>query len=153
MATQQAISVRAQRRSRIWIALALATAVGGMFFFIWIRPEVLAKSASEGALNSESTLVLETFVVNLKGDERAYLRAGITLALSHPLAKDQNASGTSVALIRDTILDALSREHPQQLLQPEGKRELKTEILAALNQRAPELGVKDVYFTEFLVQM
>ena len=101
----------------------------------------------------ESTLALETFIVNLKGGERAYLRVGVTLALTHPLPKQKDEGGASVALVRDTILDVLTTASPEQLLQPEGKHQLKTQVLDGLNQRAPDLGVKDVYFTEFLVQM
>jgi len=40
----------------------------------------------------------------------------------------------------------------EALLTPSGKQQLKKNILDALNQNVPELGVRDVYFTEFLVQ-
>jgi flagellar basal body-associated protein FliL len=39
------------------------------------------------------------------------------------------------------------------LLQIEGKRQLKEELLKALQERVPQLAVEHVYFTEFLVQM
>jgi flagellar basal body-associated protein FliL len=38
------------------------------------------------------------------------------------------------------------------LLTQEGKTQLKKNLVEALNHNVPELGVRDVYFTEFLVQ-
>jgi flagellar basal body-associated protein FliL len=38
------------------------------------------------------------------------------------------------------------------LLTPEGKADLKKNLVDSLGRKVPELGVKDVYFTEFLVQ-
>jgi flagellar basal body-associated protein FliL len=35
---------------------------------------------------------------------------------------------------------------------PAGKASLKEELTKALRLHAPELGVREVYFTEFLVQ-
>jgi flagellar basal body-associated protein FliL len=99
-----------------------------------------------------STLALDTFVVNLAGEQRAYLRVGVTLGLSRPLSKKQQEN-FPVALVRDTIVGVLTSTSPQVLLKSDGKKQLKTNLLDALKARTPELGVEDVYFTEFLVQM
>jgi flagellar FliL protein len=107
-------------------------------------------NAGENGAAIAYTLPLETFVVNLGGGDRAYLRVGIALALSHVPARKEEMP---VALIRDTILSTLSTARAQQLAQADGKEKLKAEILQALKDRAPQLGVRDVYFTEFLVQM
>jgi len=40
----------------------------------------------------------------------------------------------------------------EPLLTPEGKQQLKRNLLEALNRENPELGVREIYFTEFLVQ-
>ena len=130
------------------VVLALVLGAGGIFF--WLRP-LHSTSAAETS-GVQSTLGLETFVVNLSGSgERAYLRIGISLGLSHPLGR--NKDDVPMALVRDTVLSVLSSAQPAQLLQAEGKRQLKAELLHALQERVPQLGVEDVYFTEFLVQM
>jgi flagellar basal body-associated protein FliL len=104
----------------------------------------------EGA--AESTLVLETFVVNLAGSgQRAYLRVGITLGVARPLP--HNPADVPIALVRDTILSVLATAQPENLLREEGKRQLKEELLKALQEREPQMAVQNVYFTEFLVQM
>jgi flagellar basal body-associated protein FliL len=145
--------VAAKPKSRttvVLIALAVvALGAGGIYF--WLQADSPAKPA-ESAGGSHATLVLDTFVVNVSGSEqRAYLRVGITLALSRPLPR--NKEEVPVALLRDTVLSVLSTVRAEQLVQAEGKRQLKGELLQALQERTPQLGIEDVYFTEFLVQM
>jgi flagellar basal body-associated protein FliL len=49
-------------------------------------------------------------------------------------------------------LQVLSTYHSADLLAPEGKLKLKQELVKALEVGAPELGVREVYITDFLVQ-
>lgn len=134
--------------SKVGIVFAILLVVGGLGIYHWTRPASLAGAgASGGALY---TVPLETFVVNLSGGERAYLRVGIAIGLSRLPARKEDVP---VAMMRDTILSILSAAKPEELAAAEGKNKLKGEILQALQDRAPQLGVEDVYFTEFLVQM
>jgi flagellar basal body-associated protein FliL len=139
------------RRKLGMLAVVLAVVLGAGGIFFWLRPEHSTSAAETSSV--QSTLALETFVVNLSGSgERGYLRAGISLGLSHPLAA-RNQDEVPMALVRDTVLSVLSSARSEQLLQAEGKPQLKAELLRALQERVPQLGVQDVYFTEFLVQM
>jgi flagellar FliL protein len=56
------------------------------------------------------------------------------------------------ALVRDTILSILTATKPDDVMTAEGKKQLKQRLLDALQERAPELEVREVYFTEFLMQ-
>jgi len=135
---------KAARKKRKWPAVVLFLALAATGMFVWLRQ---SSTAAEGA--AESTLTLETFVVNLTGSgPRAYLRTGITLGLAHPPPRN-----VPTALVRDTILSVLATSQPETLLKLEGKRQLKDDLLKALQDRVPELAVENVYFTEFLVQM
>jgi flagellar basal body-associated protein FliL len=136
----------ARKKKKGWLAVVLVLGLGAAGIFLWLRQQ-----PSTGA--AESTVALETFVVNLNGTgTRAYLRTGITLGLAHPLPHNKS-EGVPVALVRDTILAVLSTAQPAELLKPEGKRQLKDEMLKALQERVPQMAVENVYFTEFLVQM
>jgi flagellar FliL protein len=137
-------------KGRTLLAFMLAVALGAGGIFAWMRASRSARGEAIGG--DASTLTLEPFVVNLAGEERAYLRVGITLGLSRPPA-ERNGAGLPVPLVRDTVLSVLTTARPDQLLGAEGKEKLKTEILEALRSRVPQLGVEGVYFTEFLVQM
>jgi|SRR5580765_6370947 len=141
----------ARPKTKIWVAVALTLLLTGAGILFWPR-SAHPTNAAENDTAVGSTLTLETFVVNLNGGgPRAYLRVGIALTLSRPPAR--NKEEIPVALVRDTILSVLSTTRPDQLTQPDGKRQLKAGILQALKDRAPQLGAEDVYFTEFLVQM
>jgi len=140
-------SKNAPKKKKGWLAVVLALVLAAAGMFVWLRPEA-STSAAAG-----STLALETFVVNLNGSgQRAYLRVGITLGLAHPLPHNQ-AEAVPTALVRDTILSVLATAQAEELLRLEGKRQLKDELLKALQERVPQMAVENVYFTEFLVQM
>ena len=137
-------------KGRNLLAVMLAVALGAGGIFAWTRSSRSASQEANGVVGS--TLTLEPFVVNLAGEDRAYLRVGITLGLARPPG-EKNQAGLPVPLVRDTILGVLTTARPDQLLGAEGKQQLKSEILEALRSRVPQLGVEEVYFTEFLVQM
>jgi flagellar basal body-associated protein FliL len=127
------------------VAVLVVASAAGIYFSL-----SSARTPGTGARNTAFTLPLETFVVNLNGTERGYLRVGIALGLSRaPERKEE----IPLALTRDTILSVLSAVKVQELAPPDGKTKLKNNILDALKSRAPQLAVEDVYFTEFLVQM
>ncbi len=104
----------------------------------------------------KAVMHLEPFVVNLAdSEENRFLRIGIDLGLESPLSAKEGKGGEGevpTARIRDCILAVLSTWHSDALLAPEGKQKLKDELVHALRERAPELAVKEVYFTDFLVQ-
>lgn len=98
----------------------------------------------------KSTVHLDTFVMNLaNADQRSYLRIGIDLGLN---GAPKRGEELPVARVRDTILGVLALAKVDDLLTAAGKNQLKQDLLHALNERVPELGVEEVYFTEFLIQ-
>ncbi len=116
-----------------------------------------AEAASKDSKNPKITSVmhLEPFVVNLADQEdNRFLRIGVDLGLeSPPPAKEGKGEGAvPTARIRDCILGVLSTWHSDALLAPEGKEKLKDELVKALQARVPDLSVREVYFTDFLVQ-
>jgi flagellar protein FliL len=68
--------------------------------------------------------------------------------------KNKNDKGAedAVAAVRDTVLTVLGRQTADGLLAADGKEHLKTELKAALAEHNADLKVKDVFFTDFLVQ-
>ena len=146
-----------EKKSRLWLfaivgAVLLAATGGGV---IWmLRGSSAANEAPvPDAAKVKSTLHLETFVINLADPEqKAYLRVGVDLGLSSELKQKAGEGGTPIAVVRDTILTVLSSYKPDELLTPAGKSRLKGEIVQALQQRVPDLGVQEAYLTDFLVQ-
>jgi len=98
-----------------------------------------------------STLHLETFVLNLADpDQRAYLRVGIDLGLNKEMKAGEEPA--PIPQIRDTILGVLAQAKGDELVTAQGKTKLKQDLLRALQERVPQLGAEEIYFTEFLIQ-
>jgi len=133
----------------IALALLVGLGVGSAGFMFFGRPA--APRTQTETPKVKEVLHLETFTVDLSDpDQKTYLRVGIDLGLDHETKSGGGAPPT--ALVRDTILTVLMGAKPADLMSLEGKQKLKERILQALRDRAPELGVHEVYFTEFLMQ-
>jgi flagellar FliL protein len=123
------------------------TAVGGWF---WHQAGGETTAQAHVGPSVKSTMHLETFVMNLAdSDQRSYLRIGIDLGLNNAAKRGEDLP---VARVRDTILGVLALAKVDDLLTAEGKNRLKQDLLHALAERVPDLGVEEVYFTEFLIQ-
>lgn len=115
---------------------------------------VRAEAGSSGA--PKYLIPLEGFTVNLADPEEThFLRVTLSLGidrLPEGVEKDKPTVAIPVARVRDAILGVLTSCKAEELLTPDGKAQLKKNVLAAVQKNVPELGVRDIYFTEFLVQ-
>jgi flagellar basal body-associated protein FliL len=117
--------------------------------------EAVMKTDAASPNEAKSLVHLESFVVNLAdGNQSAFLKVGIDLGVGQTGKKQPVIEKGSLLLskIRDVILSVLTTCQSADLLAPDGKGRLKQRLLEALKQQIPELPVKDIYFTEFLVQ-
>lgn len=139
------------QNAKIVLIAIVAAAVGAGGFFCVHSTNRTAPKPERRVL---SVMHLESFVLNL--DQNEYLRVGIDLGLDHNPASAMEKEGSDGAVptsvIRDTILTVLMGVKADQLSTPEGKLQLKQDLLHALDQRVPELGVREIYYTEFLLQ-
>lgn len=136
------------RKLAIVLPIVILTALSVWF---WINRGSDASAQSNAEPRVRSTLHLETFVLNLADtDQRSYLRVGIDLGLNQEPKRGEEAA--PVAQARDTILGVLAQAKVDDLMTAAGKDKLKENLLHALKERVPQLGVEEVYFTEFLIQ-
>jgi flagellar protein FliL len=144
--------------SRVIGVLLIAGAVGGgSVWFVQQRDRAaVAAKALESSSEPRYIVHLEGFTVNLADPEEThFLRTTIELGIDRlpdGAEKDKPAQSLPIARIRDAILSVLTVCKADALLTPEGKAQLKKNLIDALNKSVPEIGVRDVYFTEFLVQ-
>jgi len=130
------------------LPMLILSAIGIWF---WVHRGTEAEVQASGEQRVQSTLHLETFVLNLAdADQRAYLRVGVDLGLNREL---KNGDPTvPIAQVRDAILGVLAQAKGDDLVTAQGKAKLKQDLLRALQERVPQLGVEEIYFTEFLIQ-
>jgi flagellar FliL protein len=91
---------------------------------------------------------LDTFVVNLNGGK--YLRAQIRLEFE---GRDvPKRFYPRIVPVRDELLGILSSKRAEDLQTSQGKDNLKKEIKDSINELLRKEDVKNVYFTQFVVQ-
>jgi flagellar protein FliL len=142
--------------SMLTIALLAVLGGGGSAWFVIQRAKAADASHADSGLVPKYTVHLEGFTVNLADTEEThFLRVTMDLGidrLPEGMDREKPAAGMPVARIRDAVLSVLTVCKAAPLLTPEGKEQLKKNLLDALRRQVPELDVRDVYFTEFLVQ-
>ena len=88
------------------------------------------------------------------GKSKAEPKAKSVMHLEPFVEKSEHGDQSAMSLARthDTILSILTTCNAEALVSANGKAVLKERLTTALRERAPELGVREIYFTEFLVQ-
>ena len=94
---------------------------------------------------------LDKFIVNLASDGGSrYLRAAVNLELSS--AEFQAEVDKKKPLVRDIIIRVLSAKSYEEISTIRGKETLKDEMVNELNKVFVDGNIKNVFFTEFVVQ-
>ena len=129
-----------------------AVIVAGLLGAAWFYGTDLLHpgAAAHESKPCDITLDLDAFVVNLSGDAGRYLRASVTIAFD--TERDKQIVKSSSSRVRDGILLLLSGKTAEKLLAPEGKTELRDEIVERINAAVAADVASTVYFREFLIQ-
>ncbi len=158
-AVRGATTIVVQKRSSFstlaaFLILAIAGSGGAAWFVS--QSKVIGGENFKSAQGAWQVVHLEGFTVNLSGtDNSDFVRVTMDLELERTppsLDKDKPASGLPMARIRDTIIAVLAASKAEPLLTADGKIQLKKALREELNRRVPEMNVREIYFTEFLVQ-
>jgi len=147
----------------VTVVFAVSGAAGAMMFLARsgkLGSTAVSSTGSVAAKNAGATThteVLEPLLINLSDEGgHAYLRLGVVLAEEEePVVKPKDEAkpvAGADAAVRDTIFDVLGRQTSTALLTPDGKESLKRNLMSAIALHNPELHVKTIYFTDFLVQ-
>lgn len=91
------------------------------------------------------------FVVNLLSESgNRFLKVAIDLELSDP--KLQPEMDHKKSLVRDIIIRTFSSKTFEEISTLKGKDKLKEEVLDKINENLSDGYVKNIYFTDFVVQ-
>jgi len=91
---------------------------------------------------------LETFVVNLSGG--GFIRCQIQLEFVE--REVSKRFYTRLIPLRDALISLLASKQKQALTSKDGKNDLKTEVKEVVNDVLKKEEVRNVYFTQFVVQ-
>ena len=144
------------------IALIASFAGGGYFAYLQVFSANSGADRSVSARKPEAThvrqeaqlnamLPVRPFIVNLaRSGGKRFLKVTLTLELNSP---EVNAEiNENMAKIVDSILLLLSSKGFEDVYSVQGKFKLKDEITTRVNRFLVSGHVKDVYFTEFVIQ-
>jgi len=113
------------------------------------------KSKAEGSQKKEKTnekialFALDPFVLNL-AEQGRFLKVTMQFELLNP--SHEQMLTERIPHLRDAIITLLSSKSSDTLSSPEGKFQLKDELLLRANQAAGKDVFKNLYFTEFVMQ-
>lgn len=94
---------------------------------------------------------IDEFIVNIiSGDAAHYVKASLTIELTNPEVKTE--ADKRMPQMRDAILLLVGNKTYEELQDLQGKKQLKAEIISKINSFLKSGKVKDVYFTNFVVQ-
>ena len=140
----------------IIISILFLCLLGGGVY-VW-KSGLLSRESESAALDEQTDkqemgpiYSLDTFIVNLVGGRgKNYLKAKVELELDSD--KTTIEIEKRLPQVRDAILTMLSSKSNEDINTLEGKFQLRAEIISTLNQYLKTGKVKNVYFTDFIVQ-
>lgn len=99
----------------------------------------------------EQSIALDEFVVNLKSEGRArnYLKIKVSLMCED---NEEEIIIENTAKIRDILITQFRSKTAEEMLDTEKTEEMKTEIIQKINYSINREVVKDIYFTDLVVQ-
>ncbi|WP_291493768.1 flagellar basal body-associated protein FliL [Desulfurella sp.] len=149
----------------VLIILVVLIIGGGTLAFFFLKKgssgpkNIQAQSSSyESVLNDKNVHIktIPSMIINLadqSGDR--YLKISLALVMN---GKEKTKSGESSgetledAAIKNAIITVISTKTSDTLLTLSGKEELKKQLIKAINNALGEDAVKDIYFTDFIIQ-
>ena len=149
----------------IIVAFVVLCILGGGGFAAWkfyLQPKAAGEAAEnateevagEGEVGLEAggqLVTLDSFVVNLSDPMgRRYLKTTLDVEVANAAAAAELTA--AMPRVKDTLLLLLSSKSFADISSMDKKIELKNDIVSRLNQVIGKNKVRNVYFTEFVVQ-
>ena len=154
-----------QRNAGPWIAALVITLLCNLAWgavFVLAGPSQADAAPKEGAEEAKAeeaeedgeeagSTTLEPLVVNLNDPTSSrYLRIGISMEIGSETERD--GVEKRMVPLRDQFIRHLSSKEPAQLMSQNDKDRLREELLTKAQDVVPRKAVREVYFTEFMMQ-
>lgn len=150
MAEQDKTRKKSGNKVLIIIILAAAIGAGSFAYLQFFHPKAGADAKEDKKPTKSALIALDPFVLNLAEHGR-FLKVSMQLEIAD--ASQEPLVNEKIPQLRDAIITLMSSKSAESVSSPEGKFQLKDEILLRANQ-AVGGGVtfKNLYFTEFVMQ-
>ncbi|MBM3791427.1 MAG: hypothetical protein FJW35_13925 [Acidobacteria bacterium] len=169
---EEVVETKKKSRWLLWTIIGsvvlVAGVVGSFLALEYLRPpEVVASTDGSGeagdatglqggaATHVQSTMNLDPFLVNLADeDSTRFVKLTIRLGLDQAgLGERYGENPVITAATRDKIISILTTKTAEQILTPQGKDTLRSEIRDIVTPLLPKGKVVEVYIMDFVVQL
>ncbi|RMH01426.1 MAG: flagellar basal body protein FliL [Aquificota bacterium] len=133
------------------LLLILIGGGAGAYFFLFSKKDKEKKEDMPTQGKVGIMMDIGVFTVNLADKDRdAYARIAITFELSDEKVRQEVEK--RMPIIKDAIIDVISSKTSSFVRTPEGRESLRLELIKRINTILIEGGLRNIYFTEFVVQ-
>ena len=147
----------------VFALLNLAGLGAGAFFTYkgtlgWRPPAIteadLARAAADVHIQTKDPLIytFDRLTVNLSGQPQRMIRVEINVEMLSPDGFEEVINADNQAKVRHQVIELLTGRTFTEVESLQGKLFLKDEIAKAINKTLDRGVVKDVFFSEFVVQ-
>jgi len=108
-------------------------------------------AAAEGTPKIAIIYDMKPFIVNLLGNQgKRYLKAKVDIEVDSEETASELKDRQSQ--LRDAVLLLLAGKSFEDISSPEGKTQLRNELIGRINEHLKSGTIQNLYFTEFVVQ-
>ncbi len=133
----------------IIIVCAVLVLGGGIGYFVFSKSKKPDETKEKTEEKKSVLVALDPFILNL-AEQGRFLKISIQLELSEPSIEEQLKN--KLPQLRDVIIMLVSNKSVESISSAEGKFQLKDEILLRSNQVMGKDVIRNIYFTEFVMQ-
>ncbi len=150
---EKAVKARSSNKGLfILIGIIVVALAGGLaaYFLLFSHKGESPEAKHEQKKDVKTALVaLDSFVLNL-AEQGRFLKVTMQFELSD--AANQQLVTDKTPQLRDAIITLVSSKSAEAIASPDGKLQLKDELLLRANQSMGKDIFKNLYFTEFVMQ-
>jgi flagellar FliL protein len=140
------------KKGLLIIIILLTIVVAGVLGYVFVFGKHTSPEKEQQTTKKEqkSALIpLDPFVLNLLEQGR-FLKVSMQFEITDESQREFVMS--KIPQLRDAIITLVSSKSIESIASPEGKMQLKDELLLRANQVVGKEVFKNLYFTEFLIQ-
>ncbi len=113
----------------------------------------IAKISLPDDSDVKTIIELQPFVVNLADSENTrYLRMSVSLGVGETKGEEK-PDQLLITRVRNAMLALLTTKKSEEVLTPEGKIQLRKDLLRAARAAVEEPKIEAIYITDFIVQL